>query len=267
VGKNQPAAGLSSHAPCCKLRRFGCRAVLGWEFSSEYLTTFLTDDALRFINGVEDGKPWFLFLSYNAPHTPMEATEQDLAVYSHIKNPGRRMYAAMMHSLDVNVGRLIDHLASSGMRKDTLVVFLSDNGGATNNSSWNGELSGAKGTLREGGVRVPFFVSWPDGLPAGLIFEKPVSALDLLPTFLAAAGAEPLPLRRPMSHEDAMNFNRGVNCYGEYDGLNLLPVLRGQEALPKRSLFWRLQGQAAVMRGADQADFALPPPCPAFSPR
>lgn len=222
------------------------------DFSSEYLTTFLTDDALRFIDGVEDGKPWFLFLSYNAPHTPMEATDEDLAVYAHIEDRGRRTYAAMMHSLDVNVGRVIDHLAESEMREDTLVVFLSDNGGATNNSSWNGELSGAKGTLREGGVRVPFFVSWPGGLPAGQTFEKPVSALDLLPTFLAAAGAEPLTLREPMSHEDARNFNRGVNRYGAYDGVNLVPVLRGEEPLPERSLFWRLQGQAAVMQGADK---------------
>lgn len=222
------------------------------KFSSPYLTTFFTDEALRFIEAGQEQHPWFLFLSYNAPHTPMQATEDDLALYAHIKDKKRRTYAAMMHSLDQNVGRLLKHLENSGKRDDTLIVFLSDNGGASDNGSWNGSLSSTKGTLREGGVRVPFFVSWPGTLPAGLTHDGVVSGLDLLPTFLAAAAAEPLPLRSAMSHEDPRNFRRGVEAYGAYDGIDLLPVLKGDRKGPDRLLFWRLQGQVAVLKGNDK---------------
>ncbi len=219
------------------------------EFSSAYLTTFFTDEALRFIDGVEKDRPWFLYLSYNAPHTPMEATEEDLARYAHIGDKKRRTYAAMMHSLDENIGRVLARLDESGERENTLVVFLSDNGGAGNNASWNGPLSGTKGTLREGGVRVPFFVSWPGTVPAEKTHDEAVSGLDLLPTFLAAAGAKALPLRQPLSHEDKRNFQRGLKSFGPYDGVNLLPVLKGEAEAPERRLFWRLQGQVAVLKG------------------
>ena len=222
------------------------------EFSSPYLTTFFTDEALRFIEAGRKQQPWFLFLSYNAPHTPMQATDEDLALYSHIGNKKRRTYAAMMHSLDQNVGRILKHLEDSGERDDTLVVFLSDNGGPPDNASWNGPLSGTKGTLREGGVRVPFFVSWPGTLPASVTHDGVVSGLDLLPTFLAAAGAKPLPLRKPMSHEDPKNFRRGVEAYGAYDGIDLLPILKGDRESPDRVLFWRLQGQVAVLKGENK---------------
>ena len=95
----------------------------------------------------------------------------------------------MMFALDRGVGRIRDHLRDSGQLDDTLIVFFSDNGGATGNASWNGPLSGVKGTLREGGVRVPTIYSWPAVLPAGTTHSSPVSSLDLLPTFLAAANA------------------------------------------------------------------------------
>ncbi|MGD7653751.1 MAG: sulfatase-like hydrolase/transferase [Verrucomicrobiales bacterium] len=219
------------------------------EFSSPYLTSFFTDEALDWTGSGDSDSPWFLFLSYNAPHTPMEATKEDLALYSDIKSGKRRTYAAMMHSLDQNIGRLITHLNDTRQLENTLIAFLSDNGGATTNASWNGRLSGAKGSLREGGVRVPFFLSWPGTLPQGNTYPQPVSALDLLPTFLAAAGADPLPQRQPLSHEDRKNHQRMTETYGAYDGINLLPVLAGRETAPERLLFWRLQGQAAVLKG------------------
>lgn len=222
------------------------------EFSSPYLTTFFTDEALRFIKAGAEDRPWFLYLSYNAPHTPMQATDEDLALYTHIKNKKRRTYAAMMHSLDRNVGRVLRQLEESGQRENTLVVFLSDNGGAPDNASWNGPLSSTKGTLREGGVRVPFFVSWPGTVPTGKTHDGVVSGLDLLPTFLAAAGAKPLALREPLSHEDKRNFQLGVETYGAYDGINLLPVLKGEQQAPERLLFWRLQGQVAVLKGRNK---------------
>ena len=222
-------------------------------YSSEYLTDFFTDEGIRWMEKHhESGEPWLLFMSYNAPHTPMHATPEDLELFKHIKNEKRRTYAAMMYALDRGVGRLRGWLKDHGEDRNTLIVFLSDNGGAADNGSWNGPLSSTKGTLKEGGVRVPMIWSWVDTLPAGGEYDAPASALDILPTFLAAAGAEVLPLSPPMSHEDKRNRKRSVARYGAYDGVNLLPSLKGDEAAPPRTLFWRLQGQSAVLDGADK---------------
>lgn len=222
------------------------------EFSSPYLTDYFTDEGLAWLKGrpkPSEAAPWFLFMSYNAPHTPMEATQEDLALYKHIENARRRTYAAMMHALDRGVGRLLDHLKESGELENTLVVFFSDNGGATNNGSWNGPLAGRKGSLREGGTRVPFLLSWPARLPKGETYRGPISALDLLPTFLGAAEVSPLPLQTAPPHEDANNRKRAVKKYGAYDGVNLLPVLSSAQEATERTLFWRLQGQSAILAG------------------
>lgn len=221
------------------------------EFSHPYLTDFFTDEALTWL-AKDRQKPWFLFLSYNAPHGPLHATEEDLARFPHIADKRRRTYAAMMFALDRSVGRIRQWLKDNQQDQNTLIVFFSDNGGATSNASWNGPLSGAKGNLLEGGVRVPMFWSWPGTLPAGTRYDSPASSLDLLPTFLAAANAKPLPLRKPLSHEDKRNFTRGVKQYGAYDGINLLPHLKGDQPPKERTLFWRLQGQAAIRSGADK---------------
>lgn len=219
-------------------------------FSDPYLTDFFTADGLAWMRRQQrENRPWFVFMSYNAPHTPMQATPEDLARFEHIANPKRRTYAAMMWALDRGVGRIHDWLEESGELENTLVVFFSDNGGPSNNGSWNGPFSGGKGALKEGGIRVPIIWSWPGTLPPQQNLDAPVSALDLLPTFLAAAQGEPLPLRQAMSHEDARNFTRGVQRYGAYDGQNLLPLLRGETVAPSRTLFWRLQGQTAVRHG------------------
>ena len=219
------------------------------EFSSPYITDLFTDHAIEWIEQQPRDQPWFLFASYNAPHTPMEATAEDLARYQSIKNPKRRTYAAMMHALDRGVGRLVAQLRESKQFDETLIVFLSDNGGATNNGSWNGPLGGKKGSLREGGIRVPILFSWPGILPPGRIFEKPVSALDLLPTFLAAARTEPLPLKEAPNYEDSRNRRRAQKLYGDYDGQNLLSrFLSNDDDLESRTLFWRLQGQSALLR-------------------
>jgi arylsulfatase B len=226
------------------------------EFSSEYLTDFFTDDAVRWLKEQQEdtaaAKPWMLMMSYNAPHTPMQATPADLARFEDIQNPKRRTYAAMMWALDRGIGNLIAHLKTTGEYKNTLVCFFSDNGGATNNGSWNGAYSGAKGALREGGVRIPMIWSWPGKLPKATVHRGVVSSLDVLPTFMAAVGSELLPLQDPPQHEDAKNRQRGIERYGAYDGINLLPQLSGDTTPLKRTLFWRLQGQTAVRDGDDK---------------
>lgn len=219
-------------------------------FSDPYLTDFFTDDGLAWIDQQKSNEqPWFVFMSYNAPHGPMHATEKDLALFTHIKDPKRRTYAAMMWALDRGVGRIHDSLEKSGELENTLIVFFSDNGGPKGNASWNGPFSGGKGALKEGGIRVPMIWSWPGTLPADQRYTAPASALDLLPSFLAAAQSTPLPLRSPLSHEDSRNFERGVKRYGAYDGVNLLPALLGKIEVPTRTLFWRLQGQTVVRHG------------------
>lgn len=224
-------------------------------FSSSYLTDFFTDECVEFITPSlpkENRKPWFLFASYNAPHTPMQATDSDLQRFQHIKDKRRRTYAAMVYALDRGIGRIRKQLRETGQWKNTLCVFFSDNGGATNNSSWNGPLRGVKGCLREGGIRVPMIWTWPTQLPAGKVCESVVSSLDLLPTFMEAAGSEVLPLESPMSHEDAGNRRRMNSLTGDYDGVNLLPVLKDPATNAHRRLYWRLQGQAAILDGTDK---------------
>ena len=219
-------------------------------FSSPYITDLFTDEAIQWIDSQKKEQPWFLFASYNAPHTPMQATEEDLAHYSHIQDQTRRTYAAMMRALDRGVGRLTQHLKETEQWENTLIVFFSDNGGATNNGSWNGPLAGRKGSLREGGIRVPFIFSWPGKLPQQLTYQKPISALDLLPTFMVAASAKPLPLKAAPPYEDPRNRRKANQSYGDYEGENLLPkFLSKDDDAKERLLFWRLQGQSAVLLG------------------
>ena len=223
------------------------------QFSSPYLTDYFTDEGIAWLEQKrESKKPWFLFMSYNAPHGPMQATDADLALFSSIENPRRCTYAAMMFALDRGMGRIMTWLSDQAVDENTLIVFFSDNGGATSNASWNGPFSGAKGTLKEGGIRVPMIWHWPGVFPSGTEIDQPVSSLDLLPTFLAAAGAEPLPLREALSHEDRRNFRLSSERFGPYDGLNLLPILKGREQSMERKLFWRLQGQTAIRWGDDK---------------
>ncbi|MDB4522403.1 sulfatase-like hydrolase/transferase [bacterium] len=219
--------------------------------SSTYVTDFFTDEALLWMKErpKKEESPFFIFLSYNAPHTPMQATEEDLAVYAHVEDKKRQTYAAMMHALDRGVGRVIDHLKATGQFENTLIVFFSDNGGASNNASWNGPLAGRKGSLLEGGVRVPLLVSWPSKLPKGKTHTGPVSALDLLPTFMAAAEAKLLPLKEAPKYEDKKNRKRAEKLYGAYDGQDLLPILSGSKEAKARTFFWRLQGQSAILSG------------------
>ena len=220
-------------------------------FSSPYLTDFFSDEAVRWVSGQtreSESAPWFLYLSYNAPHTPMQATKADLKARQSVKDKKRRTYSAMMLAMDRGIGRVVEALEQSGQRENTLIVFFSDNGGATGNASWNGPLSGAKGTLLEGGVRIPMIWNWPGRFPGSQVNATPMSSLDLLPTFMSAAGAKPLPLGDRPSYHDRRNDERAKEKFGPYDGVDLLPALQQDEATPSRALFWRLQGQTAMLK-------------------
>jgi arylsulfatase A-like enzyme len=188
----------------------------------DYLTDELTDAATAFIDKQAGcGQPFMVYLAYNAPHTPMQATEKYLSRFPHIDNKLRRTYAAMVSAVDDGVGRVMDTLRKHGIEEDTIVVFLSDNGGAKNNASINKPLRGKKGDLWEGGIRVPFAMQWKGTIPAGIDYPHPVISLDIMATITDFAGVE-ISEERPL------------------DGVNLVPYLTGdKKGQPHEVLFWR----------------------------
>ena len=212
-----------------------------------YLTDIFTDEALAFMNK-NPNKPWFLYLAYNAVHTPLEIPEKHQArLPAEVKNPAHRAYLSLLLGLDDALGRIAAELKAK--HPDTLVCFVSDNGGSgkrpffATNTGVNTPLRGDKGQTWEGGIRVPFFVSWPGKLPAGKVYHEMVSTLDFLPTALAAAGGKP-----------------AANIASKLEGVNLIPFLDGTNAAaPHHQLAWRFGPQKALRQGqwklVDARDF------------
>ena len=165
----------------------------------DYTTDAFGREAAAFVER-HRGRPWFLYLAFNAVHTPMDATKERLAKFATITDPKRRAYAAMMSAMDDNIGLVLRRLRETGQERNTLVCFISDNGGPTMpgvtvNASRNAPLRGSKRTTLEGGIRVPFLVAWPGRLQPG-VYDQPVIQLDLTATALTAAGlARALPGR------------------------------------------------------------------------
>lgn len=197
----------------------------------EYLTDAFKREALAFIDR-HTKDAFFLYVPFNAVHGPLQATDRYLKRFDGISDENRRTHAAMLSALDDAVGEIMTKLRDNGLEESTLVFYLSDNGGPTRQTtSSNTPLRGFKGDVFEGGIHVPFMVSWKGRLPAGKVYDHPVISLDIHPTILAAAGAEPAP--------DA-----------KLDGVNLLPYLKGEKTeRPHDTLFWRFGNQWAVRSG------------------
>jgi len=199
----------------------------------DYTTDAFGREAVAFIERHRVGAaPWFLYLAFNAVHTPMHATDDRLAKFPNIADKTRRTYDAMMLAMDEAIGRVSKKLADAGLEKNTLVTFISDNGGPTMpgvtvNGSRNEPLRGSKRTTLEGGIRVPFVVSWPGRVKPG-VFNQPAIQLDLTATALAAAGVE-------------------VKPEWKLDGVDLLPFLSGEKSgTPHDALYWRFGEQMAI---------------------
>lgn len=158
---------------------------------NEYLTDAFTRESIRAINeSAKQKKPFFMYLAYNAPHVPLEAKEDDMAQFPDIKDKDRRTYAAMVYSVDRGMGEIVKALKANKQYDNTLIVFLSDNGGNIQHGADNFPLKGTKGDTWEGGFRVPMFFHWPKKVPAGKTFDYPVTALDFYPTFARLAKAK-----------------------------------------------------------------------------
>lgn len=200
-----------------------------------YLTTVLTDQAIRFMEASDKtDQPYFLYVAYNAPHGPLQAPPEEIEKFASIEDPKRRTYAAMVSVMDTEIGRILDVVDRRQESAETLVVFLSDNGGPEHaNASDNGPLRGQKGDVYEGGIHVPFLMRWKKTLPAGAVFQHPVISLDIAATALSLAAADPVP--------------------GD-DGVNLIPfVVERKNAPPHDALFWRTgKDQKRAVRSGDQ---------------
>ena len=190
------------------------------EKTDEYLTDEFSNEAVKFVEKNKEG-PFFLYLAYNAPHGPLQATQKYLDRFDHIEGKKRKTYAAMVSAVDDGVGRILDRLESLEIAENTMIFFLSDNGGPEpNNASNNGPLREGKSSIYEGGNRVPFAMQWTAQI-APMVYEYPISSLDILPTIAALTHA-PLPADKPM------------------DGVNIIPFLKGEkQGRPHQTLYVR----------------------------
>jgi arylsulfatase A-like enzyme len=177
-------------------------------------------------------EPWFLYLAFNAPHTPHDPLAERLEKFTYIANPKRRAYAAQVSLMDDAIGETLAAVQDSGQRDRTLVIYLTDNGGsAMDAGADNTPLRRGKGSIYEGGIRVPFVMSWPGHLDSGKVEERPVSALDIFATALAVADV-------PMPHDKP------------YDSVNLIPFLTGEKSgEPHEQLFWGDEDRFAIRAG------------------
>lgn len=178
----------------------------------EYMTDGLSREAVRFVKEASQrDEPFFLYLAYNAPHTPLEAKEEDVAKFADIKDEKRRTYAAMVSAVDRGVGQVVDALDEADQLENTLIVFLSDNGGKIGAGANNGPLQQGKGSVCEGGIRVPMFFHWPGRVANGKKYVHPVSALDFYPTFAHLAKAK-IPATKQLDGTDLWDaFQAGIS--------------------------------------------------------
>ncbi|NQU24950.1 MAG: sulfatase-like hydrolase/transferase [Candidatus Nealsonbacteria bacterium] len=207
----------------------------GKRFTEEgYSTDLFADEAVRLLHARDKRKPAFLYLSFNAPHSPLQAPQPLIDKYTSIASPHRRVYAAMVDAMDAAIGRVLTAIDEEGMKDNTLVLFFSDNGGQSGRgmaaAASNEPLLRGKGSVCEGGIRVPAAVRFPGVLPAGRTSRQVVSVLDLLPTLAAAAGITP-------GNTEPL------------DGRNLWPAIRDDKRVPPEDLLVGNRRDYALLHG------------------
>jgi arylsulfatase A-like enzyme len=211
-----------------------------WE-NGRYMTELITERTVRYVREFSKGQqPFFLYVSYTAVHYPMHAPQKYLDRFAQLP-PDRRITAAMLSALDDGVGEIVAELDKQGVRNNTCVLFMSDNGPSREYRNWldgrpeafyggsAGKLRGHKLSLFDGGIRVPAIMNWPGRIPAGAVRNEMAAAMDIFPTFLRAAGGD--------SSKYAL------------DGLDILPLITEGKPTPHREIFWERTAQTAVRRG------------------
>jgi len=209
--------------------------------NGKYFTELISEKAVEYIReNANSDKPFALYLGYNAPHYPMHASKKYMDRFSHLPWD-RQVMAAMISAVDDGIGDITAELTRQGIFENTIIYYQSDNGPSRETRNWvdgtedpyyggsSGIFKGHKGSLFEGGIRVPGIICWPDKIPAGQVVDAPVAAMDIFPTVLNAAGG-----------------NTGDY---EIDGTDIMPVLTGKKKEAHDMIFWEFGGQTAVRFG------------------
>jgi arylsulfatase A-like enzyme len=203
-----------------------------------YLTDHFADEACRFIEENQQS-PFFVFLSFTAVHSPLEAKEKDMELFKNV-SPHRRTLAAMTWSMDEAVGKIISKLEQLRLEENTIIIFTNDNGGPSYINADNSPFSGCKATYLEGGIRVPFIIKWKNRFNGGQKFEHPIITLDILPTLIGLVGGNPEEMKK-------------------LDGVNLLPFILGHEkSRPHKTLYWNGDGPFYAIRHQDWKLIKMP---------
>lgn len=183
-----------------------------------YSTDLIGREAARFIAASKPDEPFFLYVPFNAPHTPFQAKDEDIAKYVSVEKDKVRTYYAMVDSMDQAIGRILGALEAKGLVENTFVLFMSDNGGINMIPGSNGHWRSCKGGVYEGGIRVPAVVRWPAGIKGDRTVDGLAGYIDVYPTLKALSGSTDAP-PNPL------------------DGINLLPIIRGEKKVPTRDWF------------------------------
>ncbi|MDV7188000.1 sulfatase [Lutibacter sp. TH_r2] len=200
-----------------------------YQEANKYLSDAIADEACDFIERNKN-KPFFTYVSFNAVHTPLQATKEDLAKVKGLTGK-RKILAAMTIALDRACGQILDKLKELGLEENTLVVFSNDNGGPDGSMTCNYPLSGCKSNNLEGGIRVPFIMKLPNVIKPGTTYNKPISMLDMLPTFVNAGGGDASKIKN-------------------IDGVDLIPYVTGKnKAVPHEKLFWKKENRGIIRMG------------------
>ena len=197
----------------------------------EYITDALGKEAAAYIDAYAS-KPFFLYLAFNATHTPLHATKEKLELADASLPKKRKTLAAMTMSMDDAIGEVLEAISRNDLAEETILIFFNDNGGQTGAGASNAPLRGKKGQPYEGGIRVPFVASWPGHWPKSVRYDLPVSTLDIFPTALKAAGGNPAAVSAPL------------------DGVDLTPHLQPlADSRPHQTLYWHRKNNVAVRDG------------------
>jgi arylsulfatase A-like enzyme len=197
-----------------------------------YTTVLFGDEAVRLIEKHDAKKPMFLYMAFNAPHTPHQALPEHLKLYNHVKDNTRRTYSAMVHAVDEQIGRIIAALDKAGMLENTIIIFSSDNGGPLAQGATNGLLRGGKGSLYEGGVRAAAFAAWPGRIKGGTTISEPMHMIDWYPTLIKRGGGS-LEQKLPL------------------DGKDIWPVLTEGKKSPHEEILFNVTPNGGALRKGD----------------
>jgi arylsulfatase A-like enzyme len=196
-----------------------------------YLTDKIADESVKWLSGNYQSGPFFMYLPFSAPHTPFQAKKEIYDLYAHVQDENKRVYYAMIHSLDEAVGKLLDKLDALKLTENTLIFFLSDNGGAVyTHAADNSPLKSGKFSNFEGGINIPFLMSWPKQIGSGEVYKNPVSSLDIFAIICHVAGVK-LPAER------------------NFDGKNLIPFINeNSDMMPHPVLYWRSMHHKSIRK-------------------